>query len=164
MGRSRQRAPRRVAERLSWEAAEARCVAWGGHLASVESSEEDAFLDAWPALLGIPEGDGSGIWLGGTDARLEGDLRWPNGQALSIVGWAPNQPDNGAGVDCIEKRNDGAGHWYDLRCTHAEPYVCERPLWRVEEARAPQRSGAAVNGRPNRRRVNARVVGHLPAE
>jgi Lectin C-type domain len=115
------------AERLSWHVAEERCVQWGGHLASVESAEEDLFVGVWPALLGVPVGDGSGIWLGGTDARHDGDFRWADDRSLSFVGWAPNQPDNGQGVDCIQKRNDTTARWYDLRCTDGQPYVCERP-------------------------------------
>jgi len=115
------------AEQLSWDAAEARCVAWGGHLASVESSEEDAVLGAWPALVGIGFLDGSGLWLGGTDAQRDGDFRWWGDRPLSFVGWASDQPNDGQGVDCIEKRNDATRRWYDRRCTDGERYVCERP-------------------------------------
>jgi len=115
------------AEQVSWNLAEERCVAWGGHLASVESLEEDAFLGAWPALVGIGFWDGSGLWLGGTDARADGDFRWWDGSALTYVGWASDQPNNGQGVDCIEKRNDFTQRWYDRRCTDGERYVCERP-------------------------------------
>jgi hypothetical protein len=107
--------------------AEQRCVDWGGHLASVESPEEDVFLDDWPAQLAIPFADGSGIWLGGTDAVLDGDFRWWDTSPLAFAGWAPNQPDNGVGVDCIEKRNDGSALWYDRRCTDPQAFVCERP-------------------------------------
>lgn len=115
-------------ELVSWGVAEQRCVDWGGHLASVGSPEEEGFLDGWPSALGIVDGDGSGIWLGGSDAALEGDFRWSDGSPLVFESWAPGQPDNGAGVDCIEKRNDGAGGWYDRRCTDVHRYVCERPL------------------------------------
>ena len=82
----------------------------------------------WPSALGIVDGEGSGIWLGGTDAARDGDFRWWDDSLLLFDNWAPNQPDNGAGIDCIEKRNDGTGAWYDQRCTDAHPYVCERPL------------------------------------
>jgi lectin-like protein len=115
------------AEQLSWGVAEQRCVSWGGHLASVESSEEDGFLGAWPALVGIAFGDGSGLWLGGTDAQTEGDFRWSKGGDLTFVGWASDQPNDGQGIDCIEKRNDATHRWYDRRCTDGERYVCERP-------------------------------------
>jgi hypothetical protein len=113
---------------VAWEVAEERCGAWGGHLASIESSEEDAFLDDWPAELGVPPGDGSALWLGGTDAALDGVFRWSNDTPLGYAGWAPNQPDNGVGVDCIAKRNDGSERWYDHRCADELRYVCERPL------------------------------------
>jgi hypothetical protein len=114
-------------EQTSWNEAEARCAAWGGHLASVESSDEDAFIGAWPALVGIPLLDGSGLWLGGTDALRDGDFRWWDDRSLDFVGWASDQPNNGAGLDCIEKRNDATQRWYDRRCTDGERYVCERP-------------------------------------
>lgn len=115
-------------ELVSWDVAEQRCVDWGGHLASVGSPEEDGFLDGWPSALGIVDGDGSGIWLGGSDAALEGDFRWSDGSPLVFDNWGPSQPDNGVGVDCIEKRNDGTGGWYDRRCADQHRYVCERPL------------------------------------
>lgn len=114
-------------EAAAWIAAEQSCVDWGGHLASVESFAENDFIAAWPAQLGIPVGNGSGIWLGGTDVNF-GVFQWWDGSALTFQSWAPGQPDNGAGVDCIEKRNDGTGLWYDRRCTDAQPFVCERPL------------------------------------
>lgn len=115
-------------EFLAWDVAEQRCVEWGGHLASVESAEEQTFLDYWPTALSVPLGDGSGVWLGGTDAVNEGDFRWWDGRPLMFMGWAPNQPDNGPGVDCVEKRNDGTGLWYDRRCSEPRAYICERPL------------------------------------
>jgi hypothetical protein len=112
----------------AWVAAEASCVAWGGHLASVGSAQEDAFLANWPAQLGVNFFDGSGIWIGGTDAAQEGQFTWSDASPVAFSGWAPNQPDNGIGVDCIEKRNDGTQRWYDQRCIDQRVYVCERPL------------------------------------
>lgn len=115
-------------EFVSWDVAEQRCVAWGGHLASIESLDENEGLNAWPLELGITSVDGSGIWLGGTDAQRDGEFLWVVGSPFVFTGWAPNQPDNGAGIDCIEKRNDGAGGWYDRRCADTLRYLCERPL------------------------------------
>jgi hypothetical protein len=113
---------------VPWDAAERQCVAWGGHLASIGSSEENAFLAGWTAQLGLTNADGQGIWVGGTDAQQDGVFRWVDGTSLSFTGWAPGQPDDGAGVDCIEKRNDGAGQWYDRHCADSLRYTCERPL------------------------------------
>jgi hypothetical protein len=115
-------------ELVSWDVAEQRCVGWGGHLASIESADENQGLNTWPVELGITSVDGSGIWLGGTDAERDGEFLWVVGSPFAFPGWAATQPDNGAGIDCIEKRNDGAGGWYDRHCTDALRYLCERPL------------------------------------
>jgi hypothetical protein len=47
---------------------------------------------------------------------------------VAYQNWGSNQPDNGGGVDCIEKRNDGSFSWYDRRCTDSQRYACEREL------------------------------------
>ena len=112
----------------SWNDAAAACTAWQGHLVTVESPEENVFLGNWPAQLGVTEGDGSGIWLGGTDMQADNAFLWADGSPLAYDAWGPNQPDNGFGVDCIEKRNDATELWYDQRCVDLRPYVCERPL------------------------------------
>jgi hypothetical protein len=115
-------------EALAWVDAEARCVAWGGHLASVESGPEDTFLAFWPGVLGLTPANGSGVWIGGTDAAQDGVFVWADGSPVLTNGWAPGQPNDGAGVDCIEKRNDGTDLWYDQRCTDGRPFICERAL------------------------------------
>ena len=113
---------------VSWDAAEQQCVTWGGHLASIGSAAENAFLNGWPAQIGLFNADGQGIWVGGTDAQQDGTFRWIDGTSFSFTGWGPAQPDDGAGTDCIEKRNDGVGQWYDRHCTDSLRYMCERPL------------------------------------
>jgi hypothetical protein len=113
---------------VSWNAAEASCVAWDGHLASIESAGEDAFLGIWPTELGVPALNGSGIWLGGTDAADNVNFAWSDASPFDFTAWGQNQPDNGFGIDCIEKRNDTTARWYDQRCADLRPYVCERPL------------------------------------
>lgn len=113
----------------SWTDAEANCVGAGGHLASVQSSEENVFLDRWVLELGIPAGNGAGLWLGGADTAQDDNFRWSDGSAFAFPGWAPGQPNNGTGAaDCVEKRNDGTFGWYDRRCTDQLAYVCEKPL------------------------------------
>jgi hypothetical protein len=122
-----------VGELVTWPVAEQRCVDAGGHLASVESFQENAFLAGWPAELGLAPGSGVGIWLGGTDAVVDGNFQWSSNSPMGFTSWAPNQPDNGpdangVGVDCIEKRADFTAAWYDRRCTELMRYVCETPL------------------------------------
>jgi hypothetical protein len=112
----------------AWATAEASCVSWGGHLASVQSGEENVFLDRWAAELGIPAGNGAGLWLGGADTAQDDNFRWSDGSPFTFPGWAANQPNDGVGAaDCVEKRNDGTG-WYDRRCTDSLAFVCEQRL------------------------------------
>jgi hypothetical protein len=104
-------------------------VAWGGHLASVQSSEENVFLDRWPLDLGFSMGNGIGLWLGGADTAQDDNFRWSDGSAFTFSAWAAGQPNDGVGAaDCVEKRNDGTGSWHDRRCIDALPYVCEKGL------------------------------------
>jgi hypothetical protein len=118
-----------VAQAVTWDIAEAACAQRNANLASVETLAEDTFLDVWPQTLGIPANNGAGIWLGATDALADNDFRWPDNTPLTFNRWGTNQPDNGgAAPDCVEKRNDGTGQWFDQRCTDVKVFVCEKEL------------------------------------
>lgn len=113
----------------AWPAAEQACVGWGGHLASVSSAAEDTFLASWPQALGVPSGNGAGLWLGASDTAQDGVFQWTDASPFAFPGWGAAQPDNGPSVaDCVEKRNDGAAAWHDRHCTDQLVYVCEKPL------------------------------------
>jgi hypothetical protein len=117
------------AELAAWPVAEQACVGWGGHLASVSSAAEDTFLGSWPQALGVPAGNGAGLWLGASDAAQDGVFQWTDASPFAFPGWGAAQPDNGPTVaDCVEKRNDGAAAWHDRHCTDQLVYVCEKPL------------------------------------
>jgi hypothetical protein len=117
------------AQLAAWPAAEQACVGWGGHLASVSSAAEDTFLASWPQELGVPAGNGAGLWLGASDTAQDAVFQWTDASAFNFPGWGAAQPDNGPSVaDCVEKRNDGTAAWYDRHCTDQLVYVCEKPL------------------------------------
>jgi hypothetical protein len=117
------------AQLVAWPVAEQACVGWGGHLASVSSEAEDTFLASWPQELGVPAGNGAGLWLGASDTAGDGAFQWTDASAFTFPGWGAAQPDNGPTVaDCVEKRNDGAAAWHDRHCTDQLVYVCEKPL------------------------------------
>jgi lectin-like protein len=105
-------------ESLDWLGASAACVAWGGALARIESSEREA------SLLENASGDS---WLGLNDRESEGDMRWDGAAELgSYANWAAQQPDDFDGSeDCVELLADGRG-WNDRPCTDLRAYVCER--------------------------------------
>ena len=52
-----------ISDPQGWDSAEADCVRLGGHLASVHSDAENAFIDQ---LTGLPY-----TWLGASDTKLE---------------------------------------------------------------------------------------------
>jgi hypothetical protein len=100
----------------NWFTAEADCNAWGGHLVSISTPEEDVFVGS---LLS------SSIWLGANDASSPFGV-WSDGSAIVYDNWAPGQPDVVPSLDCIEKRQVDGEPWFDQPCDSSEMYVCER--------------------------------------
>ena len=71
----------------------------GGHLAKIESSEENAWLGA-PA--GATADDH--LWIGANDAAVEGEWRWRDGEAVygGFAAWRKDQPNNCGESDDVE--------------------------------------------------------------
>jgi len=104
--------------RVSWHEAKKRCEAAGGHLACVESKQENDFLTRIAK--------GRLCFLGGTDSGAEGDWRWINGKSLTFTNWGPNEPNNAHGGEhyvCIVSK----GLWNDREAAHRgiRGYICE---------------------------------------
>jgi hypothetical protein len=88
---------------LSWESARAKSVAKGGHLASIASAEEGAFVfglvnnaNYWTRR---PSGDFFGPWIGGKQNRNSvgfkepsGGWEWLTGEPMAYAAWAPGEP------------------------------------------------------------------------
>ena len=73
-------------ERRAWHEAKKRCEELGGHLACVETKEENDFLTKLS--------DGKSVWLGATDEVKEGEWLWVTGQNLAFTGWREGEPNN----------------------------------------------------------------------
>jgi hypothetical protein len=80
-------------QKLTWSDAKAACESGNGHLVTLQSSAENAFvsqLDSTP---------GASLWTGGTDGREGTDSRgqgtygWITGEAWGYQDWAATQPD-----------------------------------------------------------------------
>jgi serine/threonine protein kinase len=69
-------------EELDWESAEAEAVSHGGHLITINSKEEQAFVER--TFLTPPD---SVYWIGMTDARKEGEWRWISGEPVEYTNW-----------------------------------------------------------------------------
>ncbi len=106
-------------EKTSWRAAEAKCQAVRGHLASVPDSA------TWMVLKQLAAG--RILWLGATDEQSEGLWKWLNGKPVVFQAWGPRQPDNWRGIQhylCTTR----PGEWDDIQHDGDKfviGYICE---------------------------------------
>jgi hypothetical protein len=97
-------------ERTTWDDAEARAIALGGHLAVVNDQAEQDFLwSTFGPLTGL-------FWIGITDAAHEGRFVWTTGEPATYTNWFPGEPNN---LHPSSERwgnmwIDYAGKWNDL--------------------------------------------------
>lgn len=109
----------------TWAQAAADCVRWSdglGHLASITTAEEDAFLTPYSV---------QGVWLGGTDARQEGSFQWLSNEVWLYENFGAGEPNNYFNSEhCLQKRRTGV--WNDSACNSEFGYICERQLTPVE--------------------------------
>jgi hypothetical protein len=130
---------------LSWSDAETACETVGGHLVTISSAEENAFVfslvssnDAFWYLDGV--GNGLGPWLGGYQEpgsqEPDGGWKWVTGEAFSYTNWETDQPDNVHGASLDQNRlrffKKGAligDRWDDSEednpVEHRKGYICE---------------------------------------
>ncbi len=73
---------------MTWEDAKAECEKLGGHLVTITSSEEQAFVEAL-----IEQGDKSQYWIGGY--YESGAYQWVTGEVFDYTNWDAGEP-NGA--------------------------------------------------------------------
>jgi hypothetical protein len=95
-----------LAPGVSWDDAQAECVGRGGHLVTITSDEENAFV------FSLVSGDtafwyldalnnGLGPWLGAYQpdgsAEPDGGWRWVTDEPFVYTNWETGQPDEGGG-------------------------------------------------------------------
>ncbi len=98
----------------SFQDAERLCKEYGGHLATINSKEENSKLyDYFIEELGYQS-----AYFGYTDHETEGEWEWvdksPNGRDGAFTSWMQNplQPDNGGVSDGDEREEDYALFWH----------------------------------------------------
>ncbi len=73
-----------------WLNAQAKAVGMGGHLATITSAAENAWIrDTFSALL--PR-DGTGFWLGGFQSTDSSAWEWQTGEAATFFSWGKGEP------------------------------------------------------------------------
>ena len=77
---------------LNWEVAKAYCESRGGHLAVIDSAEENEALYAY-----IKEQGYTSAYFGFSDTAEEGTWSWVNGEATDYTNWNADEP--GGGTD-----------------------------------------------------------------
>ncbi len=74
---------------ISWTQARAMCQSMGGHLVTITSAEEQAFIEStFPGTTG---------WIGAYGD--ESGWSWVTGEQWSYTHWSPENPDNAAGTE-----------------------------------------------------------------
>jgi hypothetical protein len=123
-------------ELRSWADANSGCQAAGMRLVRVDDATENQWLFD---NANTPGGVDSLVWLGATDAAVEGEWRWNDGDlfwlgdsAGSAQGglfddWYFREPNNvGSGENCASlELKSATPDWFDSGCWLAKPYVCE---------------------------------------
>ncbi|XP_056423934.1 pulmonary surfactant-associated protein D-like [Hyla sarda] len=100
-----------------YDVAKSTCTMAGAQLASPQNNDENQ------AVLTIRTQYGVSPYLGINDIMTEGTYRLPNGNVISYTNWAPNEPNQGAGEDCVEMYD--TGKWNDRSCGEKRLVICE---------------------------------------
>ena len=79
---------------LPWTTAKEYAESLGGYLMTVTSEQEQNLLAQYNAVNPTAE-----LWLGASDADLEGDWRWITGEPFSYENWADEEPNNSSSLN-----------------------------------------------------------------
>jgi len=132
-----------LAPGLSWYDAKAACEARGGHLATIGSEQENAFVFNLVSHINAfwyldSYYNGLGPWLGGYQPtgsqEPDGGWQWVTGEPFVYTNWETGQPDNAnpLGQDALRFFKGGGligDHWDDSEAynpvEHRMGYICE---------------------------------------
>jgi uncharacterized repeat protein (TIGR02543 family) len=105
---------------FTWQQARDDARNKGGDLASFPT--EDRWSRALQNLAANPFEDFTGLWIGASDAALDGTWTWVNGEAFNFAPWGTGRPSSTTGnsLDFAEVSGGGGaeiGKWYDRSST-----------------------------------------------
>jgi hypothetical protein len=116
---------------VTWQEAVDACVVAGGELPIITDQATQDFVTQLAVQAAATGVDNHDIWLGATDAVVEMEWRWHDGELIGpYLGWRENEPNNGGATgneDCMIMEGDKNGTWDDRPCASSYGYVCIRP-------------------------------------
>jgi hypothetical protein len=122
------------AEERSWQEANAGCMAIGMRLVRIDDAAENQWVFD---NVNVPGGAPPDVWIGATDAAVEGEWRWTDGDqfwaGLSggtpqnglFTAWNSREPNTAIDDEDCAAMLSNTPEWLDARCFTPWPYVCE---------------------------------------
>ena len=101
---------------VTWPNAHSAAVNQGGHLATITSAAEQAWLMSVTS---------SAAWIGLTDEANEGNFLWVTGEPFVYNNWCSFQPNNLGNEDYVDFRNQASGCWGDRGAAVTNPFIVE---------------------------------------
>ena len=116
-----------IDQSVNWNQAESCCRAWGGHLASIHSINENY-------LLNLIRNKDRFTWIGLSDTVKDGKYVWTDGSDYDYQNFHRHQPDSFGGESCfhLHDRPRGDLTWNDYHCnrnhwgTVKTSYICQK--------------------------------------
>ncbi len=93
---------------IAWKEAFQFCQQQGGHLVTVNSKEEQEFINSI-----LSSSTHNRIWAGGLDTYTEGKWQWITGETFSYKNWGSGEPNNSGDEDYL-MLSRGDGKWNDV--------------------------------------------------
>ena len=125
----------------SWPEAEAEAHALGAHLVTVNSAEEQSFVER-TFLRGLDRL--RPIWIGFTDSKSEGSFAWAGGEVSAYTHWGAGEPNNNGDEDFAAINwgysytkgdpPDSFGEWNDLPAQGSFGTMATGPLFAIMES------------------------------
>ncbi len=103
---------------VTWHVAKRLCEAMGGHLARIESKEENAFIKKL-----VENGKHRYYSIDGSDEAVEGVWVFSDGRKVTYTNWDKAQPDVFIEHSMLIRK--GNGLWHDGYNSHRIGFVCE---------------------------------------
>ncbi len=120
-----------------WDNAQATCLANGGHLAVINSEEENNLLASFLVT--------QSAYIGLSDVQDEGNFTWVNGDPLNYTNWYPNQPNNYNGAQhYVEMLSNG--QWNDQYAKIALEFIMEIPCTTITQTCGPTKGSTVAPG------------------